>query len=827
MVILRGAVFRLFGFLALAGIFTFTSGGCGEFAQNAPSSNGSKPAMAVKVALSQTPSKPGSAGDGGPLSAAQISAITCLVTADDMEDVTQSIPIDTLQATLTVPAGYARTFTVTVDTANDGSFSDSQTVDLVPNASIDLVFSLGIYTVAGTISGLHNWMILQNNGGDDLTITKSGAFEFDTSLADGSDYNVTILTASGEQISTVTNGSGTLSGSNVTDIEIACVNQNYAVGGAVGGLASGGTLILQNNAGDDLTLTLDGFFTFSSEVEDLLAYDVTVLTQPVGQTCTVTNASGSIEDTAVTDVTVTCVDNPPEAYSVGGAFSGLGFFSTVVLQNNGGDDSTVGGMGMGSGTFTFATTLINGDSYDITVLTNPSGQTCAVTNGSGTINAANITDVTVACANIPTYTVGGSVSASPSYVPGLALQNNGGDNLTISAVGSFTFATPLVGGADYVVTVLTHPTGQTCAVTGGSGTIVSANVTNVTVTCTDILPNYYTVGGTVSDLVDTLTLQNNSGDNLIITADGSFTFPTALVNGSGYNATILTQPTGQTCSLTNGSGTIASTNVTNVTVTCTNIPYSVGGAISGLGATVVLQNNGGDDLTLTANAGFTFATTLINGNAYSVTVSMQPIGQTCVVTNASGTINAGNVTNVTVTCTDNFYTVGGATSGLSSWLILQNNGGDDLTVTSNGSFTFDTALVNGSGYSVTILTQPVGQTCAVTNASGTISAGNVTDVTVTCTNNFYTVSVAASGLSAIVVLQNNASDNLSITANSVFTFAASIANGSSYNVTILSSKPSAPLYTVQGQTCTLTNASGTINAANVTDITLTCSSGER
>lgn len=80
----------------------------------------------------------------------------------------------------------------------------------------------------------------------------------------------------------------------------------------------------------------------------------------------------------------------------------------------------------------------------------------------------------------------------------------------------------------------------------------------------------YTVGGTVSGLAGIgLILQNNYGDNLIITSDGSFVFATALADGSNYNVTILTHPAEQSCTVSNGSGTIAEANVTNVTIRCT------------------------------------------------------------------------------------------------------------------------------------------------------------------------------------------------------------------------------------------------------------------
>ncbi|NOY39474.1 MAG: hypothetical protein GXO95_04405 [Nitrospirae bacterium] len=78
------------------------------------------------------------------------------------------------------------------------------------------------------------------------------------------------------------------------------------------------------------------------------------------------------------------------------------------------------------------------------------------------------------------------------------------------------------------------------------------------------------------------------------------------------------------------------------------------------------------------------------------------------------------------------YTVGGTVSGLTGTVILQNNGGDDLAVTSDGAFEFETPLSVGSTYDVTVGTQPSGQSCFVANGTGTIVDADVTDVTVKC-----------------------------------------------------------------------------------------------
>lgn len=84
------------------------------------------------------------------------------------------------------------------------------------------------------------------------------------------------------------------------------------------------------------------------------------------------------------------------------------------------------------------------------------------------------------------YAVGGSVSGLTGAGLGLVLQNNGGDNLPVAADGSFTFATAIADNAPYSVSVQTQPSGPFCTVQNGSGTIASADVTNVAVSC--VLP---------------------------------------------------------------------------------------------------------------------------------------------------------------------------------------------------------------------------------------------------------------------------------------------------------------------------------------------------
>lgn len=165
--------------------------------------------------------------------------------------------------------------------------------------------------------------------------------------------------------------------------------------------------------------------------------------------------------------------------------------------------------------------------------------------------------------------------------------------------------------------------------------------------------------------------------------------------------------------------------------------FTVGGSVVGLGAgkALTLQNNGGDDLAVNANGGFVFAARLDRGVAYAVAVRTQPGGQRCAVAQGTGTATA-NVGDVQVRC-ENLaaatFTVGGSVSGLAGGaVVLQNNGGDDLSLASNGGFAFSTAVATGSPYAVTVKTPPAGQNCAVRNGSGTVGSAHVGSVEVAC-----------------------------------------------------------------------------------------------
>lgn len=316
---------------------------------------------------------------------------------------------------------------------------------------------------------------------------------------------------------------------------------------------------------------------------------------------------------------------------------------------------------------------------------------------------------------VPTFALGVAVSGLP--LGDAVTFANGTDSLEVRGDGSFVFPSRITGA--YAVTVTTQPALGTCVVASGSGT-ATANV-QVQVTCTP----RYRLSGTVSGLASGVSVVlRNASETVTLSGDGTFVFPTAVAGA--YAVTVDTQPMNQTCTVANGSGT-ATADVSNVTVTCSS-GFTVGGAVSGLGSgkSVVLQN-GTEQLTVSMSGSFTFPTPTMG--AYAVSIVTQPMNQSCVLANESGTATA-NVTNVTVTCSDT-WAVGGTMSGLGATeQAILVNGTDFLPVLANGAFTFATRV--SGAYSVSVNSSPAGKQCFVVNGSGTATA-DVSNITVTCT----------------------------------------------------------------------------------------------
>lgn len=502
-----------------------------------------------------------------------------------------------------------------------------------------------------------------------------------------------------------------------------------------------------------------------------------------------------------------------KTYTIGGSLTGLASGSSVVLLNNNRDPITL------TADAAFSFPLPVSGSYNVTVKSQPKGQVCTIGSGMGSTLVADVSNVQVTCAS-QTFTVSGTVTGLDAGTV-LVLRNNGADALTIKADGGFAFRVPVASDSAYSVTIARQPLGQTCTVNNFAGEAVASDISNIDVQCgarTFALP--VLVRGLAT--WGRVTLTNNGADPLLVTANGSYNFPTGVVYGSNYEVGVATQPDGQVCTVTRGSGVGIVANIPRVVVTCSTNSFAVGGTVSGLTGQVVLRNNAGRTLAVTANGSFTFPTKIAYNSSYLVTVYAQPKGQTCSVANHSGSGITADVTTVTVLCSARTLSIGGTLSGLATGgqVVLLNSGSDPLKLTANGAFAFAMPVVYGGSYLVTVASQPVGQTCSVSAGSGSGITAAVTRVAVKCAANSSTFSIGGtlSGLAAgaQLTLLNNGDDALTLSANGAFHFDTAVAINSSYAVTV-GTQPT-------GQVCTLANATGTGVVAPVSTVLVSCAS---
>ena len=276
-------------------------------------------------------------------------------------------------------------------------------------------------------------------------------------------------------------------------------------------------------------------------------------------------------------------------------------------------------------------------------------------------------------------------------------------------------------------------------------------------------PVAYTVGGNISGLTGTVTLLNNSGNALPVSANGVFTFTNGVLSGNIYSVTVGTQPAGQICTPSSNTGTISGGNVTNVVITCANA-YTIGGNITGLNGTITLLNNGGNAKVISADGAFAFTVPMLTGSSYAVTIGTLPGGQTCSLTNGTGTVATVNITNINVACrTMNAYVVNKGSQTISQYSI---NSSGVLTALSPA--TVSTASSAPSPVNITI--DPTGQyayvTSDTTNAIAQFSIGSngaltpLSPAAVTTAALPYSISIDPTGKYAYVSYNSSASVGL-------------------------------------------------------------------
>lgn len=337
------------------------------------------------------------------------------------------------------------------------------------------------------------------------------------------------------------------------------------------------------------------------------------------------------------------------------------------------------------------------------------------------------------------------------------LISSGQQGVTLNADGTYRFGR-FPAGTVYNVTAKSTSDAQVCNVTNGTGQIGGVDIDNIVVNCVDT----FSIGGSLSGYTGgngAVKVALNGGEPLSLTADGNFAFATRLASGASYNVALASVPETLVCTLTNGSGLVASTDVTSVAVACVPATAGVSFTVSGLVLpdSVTVQLNGSSvnllpaasrRVTRTANGSASFDVAVPVGSSYQVVIAQQAVGNTCSVTNGSGTMGTSGVSNVLVSCSPNLYPVSGV---IELWdyeeALLQLNGGETQGVNGpiGGTFSvrafmpfqFTTNLAYGAGYAVTVpeppgFSQQEPQDCVITAGAGTVPVGGVSNISITC-----------------------------------------------------------------------------------------------
>ncbi|MBV8210404.1 MAG: hypothetical protein JO133_10120 [Burkholderiaceae bacterium] len=516
------------------------------------------------------------------------------------------------------------------------------------------------YTLSGTISGLSaSGLVLADDTSTVAVPSGATSFTFNGVLTSGAPYSVSIQQRPSSLPCSVANGSGTAGAANVTNVVVTCSSTSYMIGGTITGLTASG-LVLANGS-DTLNVAAGtSNFTMPQNVAAGGAYAVTVQTQPTGESCTVTNGTGTATAT-VNNIAVSC---SATGYLLSGKINGLTVGGLVLANNN---SATIGPFSANTPSFSFGPVLTAGSNYSVTVQTTPTGLTCNVAYGSGTAGAADVTNVVVTCSS-EAYKLGGSITGLTAS--GLVLENNSADPISVLVnATNFQFDQLVAYSSQYSVSVATQPTGLSCGVSNGTGSMPANNVSSVTVTCSP-QTSAYMVTGQINGLTQPgLQLKNqDNGDHVTVLAGAnSFQLPTAVDSGTAYSVIVAANPIGETCNVANGDGTMGTTGVTNnIVVSCSLNTHKLGGNVSGLNlggllglvTPLVLASNDVNNDTVTVpfnTSGFTFPNLIPYGTSYNVTVQQQPsigvVSLTCTVQgNGMGTMPDKDVANVVVQC---------------------------------------------------------------------------------------------------------------------------------------------------------------------------------
>ncbi|MES2316412.1 MAG: hypothetical protein V4631_02870 [Pseudomonadota bacterium] len=163
--------------------------------------------------------------------------------------------------------------------------------------------------------------------------------------------------------------------------------------------------------------------------------------------------------------------------------------------------------------------------------------------------------------------------------------------------------------------------------------------------------------------------------------------------------------------------------------------FDLGGPVTGLAypGLVLTNASNGDTVAVAVPTpaasvtSFKLPKTIEYGTAYKVSITAQPIHQTCVLARGAGTAGRLATISIQVDCAVQEFTIGGTVTGLRDVAdttptgLKITNGADIMAIEINGVYALPTPVAFGKTYGVSIVSQPTGKTCTIANPSGTVN----------------------------------------------------------------------------------------------------------
>jgi 6-phosphogluconolactonase len=383
-------------------------------------------------------------------------------------------------------------------------------------AACDVDLSASTYTVGGTVLGLAGSnLVLQFVAGTDspitLTISSNGSFAFTPRLASGATYSISVQTqpVNPTQTCTVTNGTGTLSGADITDVSVNC-----------GGQAAQFAYVankLSNN---------------------ISAYSI--------------NSAGSL--TPIAGSPFVSTGSQPDAVWVG---AGGGF---LYVANRASSDLSIFSIGTGTGVLSPAGTIATG-SAPSGIVADPAGSHLYVSNYSSNDISAYAVDSSsgalteIAGSPFPVGAAPVALSTDPSG-EFLYVANNGGGSVSVLRIDSSSGALSAVTGSPFAagggpIAIAADPSGAFVYVANAASASLSAySIDSSTGALTAVGSALATqsaptslafAGGSL--IVADVTQANNVG-TFAVAASGALSFSGTTATGASPVALAI-DPTGQ------------------------------------------------------------------------------------------------------------------------------------------------------------------------------------------------------------------------------------------------------------------------------------------